>query len=342
MLIDAYASLSHYAEHLWPIWQALPAEVRGEFYSPRATEWWGRPWPSRWPRDHVVLVASYADYQRVGPRPVVYVEHGTGQSYGGDPRGASDPSYSGGAGLERVLLFVCPNDAVADRWLARYDVPAVVVGSPKLDTCHLRPSTLEDRSAPTVAVTFHWECPLVPETRSAWPHYDAALPALAAHAHAAGWHLLGHGHPRLWGRIERRWRELGVDREPSLAPILSFADVLVADNTSAMWEFASLGRPIVVLDAPWYRPGVHHGLRFWDHADAGVRISDPSQLVAAVEEALVDAPAQRALREAAVQAVYPLRDGQAAARAAAAILERLESPCPTPTHRGQRGPARSV
>ena len=319
MLIDAYASLRHYAEHLAPVWAALPAELRGSFYSPSRTETWGQPLDRARDRGRLVLVASWRDAQTVGPSPLVYVEHGAGQSYDGDPRSAGNGSYSGGHALDRVRLFLCPNADVAARWQARYpDATTAVVGCPKLDAWHTAaPWAERPLGRPTVAVTFHWECPLVPETRSAWGHYDHHLPGLVADPR---WQVLGHGHPRLWGAIRRRWRDLHAEHTPELADVLDRADLLVADNTSALYEFASTGRPVLVLNAPWYRRHVDHGLRFWSHPP-GLQVDHPRDLVAGVAHALADPPAARAIRARAVGRAYAHTDGHAAERAATAIKE---------------------
>lgn len=139
LILDGYASAAHYAAHLVPIWDALPAEVRGAFYAPRASDPWGEPLPPRWPRDRIVLVASYVDALKCRPRSLVYVEHGAGQAYPGDARSARNPSYSGGDSLENVILFLCPSETVAARWRERYPaVPVAVVGCPKLDPWHRR------------------------------------------------------------------------------------------------------------------------------------------------------------------------------------------------------------
>ncbi len=121
------------------MWDALPAALRGAFYAPRASDPWGEPLPPRWSRDRVVLVASYVDALKARPRRLVYLEHGAGQSYEGDPRSAGHPSYSGGAALDAVVLFLVPHETVAARWSARYPGTAVaVVGVPKLDPFHAR------------------------------------------------------------------------------------------------------------------------------------------------------------------------------------------------------------
>lgn len=126
-----------YADHITPVWSALPREVRGQMYAPRARDPWGTPLPARWPRDRLVLVAGAVDALKARPRPLVYLEHGAGQHYPGDVRSAGHPSYSGGDALETVVLFLCPSDAVAERWRARYPgAAAVVVGCPRLDPWH--------------------------------------------------------------------------------------------------------------------------------------------------------------------------------------------------------------
>lgn len=357
MVVDRYSSLPHYAEHIAPIWTELERRgLAGESWAPRHGCWWGKPMGRR-DLARPVLVAGLGDHQRVNPSPTILVEHGAGQAYVDLASG----SYSGGPGWERARLFVCPNETVAGRWRATYpETPAAVVGAPKMDRWHAglrgrgetgdrgRSTTpghggstrtrnretarisayesLEGRSTgttATVAITFHWECRLVPETRSAWEHYDRALPDLVAWADRNGIRLLGHGHPRLWGRIERRWTRLGVEPVERLDDVLDRADLLVADNTSALFEFASTDRPVVVLNAPWYRRDVEHGGRFWTWADVGVQVDRPEELPGAIAVALADPPSIERRRAEIVGEVYHRRDGRAALRAADAIEEVL-------------------
>lgn len=322
MLVDSYASLPHYAEHLQPVLEQLERRsLLGERWAPRHGEWWGRAMARR-DLSRPVLVAGFADAQRVTPSPVILLEHGAGQAYVDTTNG----SYSGGAGWERAVLFLCPNEAVARRWRATYRAPAVVVGAPKLDRWHDPARDLAQsravNHAPVVAITFHWECSIVPETRSAWQHYDRALPELVTWAEQAGVELLGHGHPRLWGKIERRWRKLGVEPVEHFDEILERADLLVGDNTSALPEFASTGRPVLWLNAPWYRRDVDHGGRFWTWPQGQVCVDEPDELPERILQALADPPPARLSRSRMVQRVYPLRDGRAAERAADAI-ERI-------------------
>lgn len=354
-MLDLYASAEHYADHLWPIWlQLRAAGVAQTAYSARSGSWWREatlPRPIAHRGTQPVIVSSYVDYQRTYPAPVVYVEHGAGQTYDGDGASAGHPSYSGGDGLDRVILFVCPSELVARRWRERYpSTPAVVVGAPKLDAWHaVRSANRVPEFAkegerdghdypPVVAVTFHWDCPLVPETLSAWRHYDRALPRLVDWCAASGIELLGHAHPRVARPLAERWRHLGVEFVPRFDDVLRRAGVLAADNTSALYEFASCDRPVVVLNAPWYRRDVEHGGRFWSWADVGLQVEGPGELIDQVHRALDDPAHVRANRGRIVAEVYAHRDGQAAARAAAAIVEVLQHG--DEVHRGRNSTGR--
>jgi hypothetical protein len=170
-----------------------------------------------------------------------------------------------------------------------------------------------------VAFTFHFNVAICPETRSAYPAFFPALARLASR-----YKLLGHGHPRMWGDGNRsladRYIAAGIEPVRDFREVCRRADVLVADNTSAMFAFAATGRPVVVLNAPWYDRRVNHGLRFWDASEVGVNCNRPEELGACIAEALRDRPEQKAKREAALDLVYAYRTG-ASQRAADALVE---------------------
>lgn len=179
-------------------------------------------------------------------------------------------------------------------------------------------------SPPAVAFTFHWNCSLVPESRTAFPFYQGELARVVTELRCSGVELVGHGHPRAYGNLEAVWRRLKVRAEPSFEGVVARASVLVADNTSAMYEWAALDRPVVVLNAPWYRRDVDHGLRFWSHVP-GRQVDAPGELLDAIRAAVVDPSDGAELRRAATAEVYARRDGRAASRAAAAIVEVLDA-----------------
>jgi hypothetical protein len=288
--VDLLATRPQYRHHLEPLWAALSPERRGAGHS------------------EAVLVSSAQDLAgaaRAGYRRVAYLEHGIGQTYG-----VASGGYPGGPGRGTVGLFLSPNlhAAEADR-LAYPGARVEVVGDPRLDHLPGR-----EPGPPAIAVSFHWECHVVPETLSALAHYRSTLPALAER-----YTLLGHGHPRAARALERVWRRLGVEWVPEFEEVCRRADLYVADNTSTLFEFASTGRPVVVLNAPWYRRHVEHGLRFWRAATVGLQVDEPGRLLDGVARALEDAPAQRRARAAALRLAYTHPHG--AAERAARILE---------------------
>lgn len=279
-----YARRPHYAAHLAPIAAHLPADL------------------------DVALAASYLDLchaRRAGERRIVLAQHGAGQSY--SDRHAA---YPGGEDNGDVGLFLVPNEHAAGRWRAAYpDARVEVVGCPRLDDLPARPG----RPGRTVAFTFHWDASHHPEAASAFAWYRDMIPAVARE-----FPVIGHGHPRRRD-LPRWYAKRGIRHVPDFDDVCREADVLVFDNTSAGFEFAATGRPVVVLNAPTYRRDVSHGLRFWDAAHVGVQVDSPHDLLPAIRRALEYRPEDIAAREDALEEVYTYRHG-AAKRAADAIV----------------------
>lgn len=300
--VDFLASRPHYAEHLEPIWQALPETLRGRF-AKKATELG---------EDGPVVVASYLDLRRTGRRPAVLAEHGSGQSYGN-----GQPSYAGGRNREQVGLFICPSGLVADLNRARYpDATYSVVGCPKMDRWAATPRP----ESGIIAIAFHWDGRgVAPEAGTAWFHYRDVLPSLKE---TLGDRLIGTGHPRIMGTLRPTYRAAGIPIVDA-NEVFEEASVLVVDNSSIGWEFLSLERPVVWMNAPWYRRNVEFGLRFWSLADSGVQTDHPSELSHAIEVALTDPPSIAERRREIIPQVYAHR-GDAAKRAAGAIVDWLE------------------
>lgn len=323
--VDAYASHRHLVDHLLPVWFALPESVRGRFHvAQRRHEAYGqaRGVDARWSVPQMpgplTLVASHPDYTQVHEkRPVAYLEHGAGMVYADHDW---HPSYSGGIGRDRVAVFLTLNETTAAREQARYpDAQVVVVGSPRVDVLAARPR--EPRtSTPVVAFAWHWNARIVPETRETWSYWRHALLALRAE----GIEVLGHGHPRILAAITPWYERHGIEVVADLAEVCARADLVAFDNTSAGYEAAAVGVPVLALNHPTlYRRDVHHGLRFWEHVP-GLQCHDAVMLPAAVALALSDPPEAQALRAAAVAAVYPdWTRGKAASLAADAVIQHL-------------------
>jgi hypothetical protein len=309
-VIDAYATLPHYWDHIRPVWEALPPEHRGTLYlGPRSGV--VKPPGQRQPvgPGPLTLVASWADLDRIRQRRVVLMEHGAGQSY-------SDrhPSYAGGLERETVDLFLCPGSHSVQRNAVAYpSVPVVQIGSPVLDIYLQAPSRF---SGGPVALSWHWNNPLHPETRWAWPIFHRALPDLVRSAP-----VIGHGHPRARPALQRQYRRFGI-RWAEWPEVMERASVLVVDNSSAGFEFAATGRPVVWCNAPGYRRDVEHGLRFWANVGVGYQCDDPGRLAEVVAEALSEPAWKREERLSLTP--YSHLDGRSAERAVEAIVSVLE------------------
>ena len=310
--MDYFACESQFLDHLLPIWRLTGGQFTvGRSIYDHAIRRGVRPADrGPLPGDDPILVASYGDIKKVravGRTRIAFIEHGIGQSYIGSNHG----SYSGGIDRDDIGLFLVPNEHAARQWRQNYpDARVEIVGCPKLDDVPERQT-----GETTVAVSFHWNCELVPETMGTFSDFGAALPALAKR-----YHVIGHGHPRAFSvdRLARRYYSMGIEVEQDFEQVLRRADLYICDNSSSLYEFAATGRPVVVLNGSRYRRDVHHGLRFWEAAGVGVNVDDPDRLVEAVAEALQDAPQRQQDREAALDIVYAHRHG-AAARAASVL-----------------------
>ena len=300
MKIHVIASLPHYMEHVLAVHRHLPAGLRGNILTDAR----------KIPEDDMVLVASFSDIERAWGRRAVYIEHGAGQSYV-DAHRRSEGHYHGSEHPDNVVGYICPRQEVADRW----GRPAIAAGSPVCDAYPL----VTNNDKPIAVITFHWNAHRVcPEAGTALDHYVEHLGGLVHLLRQAGYTVFGHHHPRC-RRLPAIWRNLRV-HEANVDEVRRYADLLIADNTSLMYEMAHLNRMVVSLNAPWYRRDVNHGLRFWD-AVPGLQIDNPAQFTGVDWAGLVTGNSHGADEActAASRAAYdsPMSDGSAGARAAA-------------------------
>jgi hypothetical protein len=301
--VQFFTTHSHYTEHLRPVYEALPEEVRGGFVHRL----------EHLAPDTLTVVSSWGNCKSVQGRgnPVVLFEHGAGFTYNVD-----HPSYAGGRGRDRVVLFCNVNERVDAANRAAYpNARHAIVGSPKLDAyVGIQPP---ETSKPTVAFSWHWNCNVAPETRSAFQFYR---PHLQRTARNAPWTPLGHAHPRAWTTVQPFYRGARWPMARTFQQVVEHAAVYICDTSSTIYEFAALDRPVIILNAPWYRRNVHHGLRFWDDLP-GIQVDHPQQLGEAIKTALTgDTWVEE--RRRITELVYPYL-GNAAATAAAAIVEML-------------------
>lgn len=339
-MIDAVAMEPHFVDHLAPIWSLLPdrgrffvesvnpplvaaAAARGivaEGLDGFAIRSQSRPPKANPGAGPIALTASIGDIKlarRLGYRRFVFLEHGAGQSYSPTGHNGLESSYAGGPDREDVELFLVPNDHAAAMWRTAYPSARVeIVGCPRLDDLPRR-----QPGPPTVAISFHWPTPsaLPPEAGNAVSDFLPALPALAKR-----YNLIGHAHPRHARDMAREYRRLGIEFVPSFDDVCRRADLYVCDNSSTIFEFASTGRPVVLMNSRRYRKHVHHGLRFWDAATVGLQVDSPAEMFEAIDRSLLDPPELQQAREAALSLVYGVRTN-GAAYAATAITDWLAS-----------------
>lgn len=348
MPVEAYATQAQYAAHLAPIWASIPPENRLAFWAAGGwgdeadTEGVGNRRHGQPPKINgyrmPTMIAGYLDEQvaTAAGRPVVYVEHGAGQWYPGAVDAPGREAYSGSTGHDGVELFICPNETVADRWRMVYPSAQIaVVGCPKMDAWHRialrnrgRVPTPGQHTQPTVAFTFHSDARVCPETETAWPEYEPHMVRVVRRLHAEGVKVIGHGHPRLWQRLERFWNTVGVEPVRDFNDVLRRADLLALDNSSTGPEFASTGRPIVWLNGKHFRRDVSHGGRFWDWTEGIPTVDEPADLADTIIDTLENPEKSAEGRRKMVGQVYAACDGQAAQRAARAVLSLLPEYAP--------------
>lgn len=334
MFIDFYGSQVQFRHHLRPIYEALPEAIRGDFLNkPPAT-------PRKLRRDRISVVSAVSDFNLLCKRrdtttmrghvvrhepvsPLVLFEHGVGFSFHGTDSGGVDskrpPSYAGGRGRGGAALLPATNRWVQAPNLKAYpSVPSPIVGCPKLDHLVRLPAPANER--PKVCVSFHWDCRVAPETRWAFSWFAPEVAKLTDHP---DFDLVMHGHPRS-ARFFKGWaKAAGIPFIDSFDEVCATCDVYVNDSSSTLYEFAALGRPVVVMNAPWYRRNVEHGLRFWEHSDVGLNANDPGDLLPAILDTLHSDPAAPA-RAAAIAEVYPYL-GESCPRAVSMLVDLARS-----------------
>jgi hypothetical protein len=337
--VDFFARRVHFVDHMLPIWEAMNGE-RGKFYVPEIIAEYAISKgiadvvPLRSTSDvsalHCapdgtapLLVCAYGDLQvahRKSPqRPIILMEHGVGLTPAKDHAG-----YAGGTGMRRsVQLTLAPNEFIRRRTAkAIPGMPQVVIGTPKLDTwAHLREPLFKKLEAverkPVVAISFHWNGEKVSrEASNAFLHYRDVLDELA---HQDDFTLIGHGHPKYMWFLEQEYQARGIEVVHSFEEVMQRADLYVNDCSSTMYEFCVTGKPVVILNAPWFDRNAKLGIRFWDYTDIGPQVNEPGDLYPVIQWMLAAPARYEEQRKQMVRDLYPFM-GCSAQRAAGAIL----------------------
>lgn len=309
MKIDFLSKEPHHQDHARAIYDNLPVGYQGVF-TDKIEDCQNR----------VIAVFAYGDLRevsRVGKK-AVFCDHGVGMFYDN-----GHPSYAGSTvDRECVALRLSPNEIHAKKEREVLNCPVEVIGVPKMDKWanYKRPQKV--RSKKTVVVSFHWDCHVVPETRSAWKYFVNALPELKQK-----YNLYGHSHPRIWRTMNSVYRGLGIRTMESFDEVMKNADVYVCDNSSTIFEFAFTKRPVVLLNSPLYRKDVSYegNPRFWKFADIGPQVNKPTELGNAIEDAFKNKEAYRQRIDEAVRGVFVFEDGKSTQRAVEVITNFLKN-----------------
>lgn len=319
-----------------PVWLKIPEEYRGQFAVIASLADYARtkgikPTVYRDKQDmwdrlvlqerRLTVVCGHQDPKFTDSlnRPNVIMMHGVGFIFDED---RSHPSYPGtqqNRKLTRLMLSTNKRIAKIERE-ANPHIRVEVVGCPKLDWYHRKPGKYRYKPTehPTIALAWHWDCKVADATGTAFYEYERTLGRLRNH-----YKLLGHGHPHIIDKLIPRYEELGIEVVRDLSQVFERADMMVCDASSAMFEFAAIGKPVVVADSPIYQ-GVDYGGMFYLRTQLGMVSKAPNYLMDAVTKAIPDPKQVRERRKAAVKQCYTYTDGYCAQRAAKAILEVLE------------------
>lgn len=333
MTLDFFARRHHYIDHLAPIWNALPSERRGLFHV--TDDLLSYAWHS-FHDAHVVevdgytpsgsnpiLCAAYGDMSRAARNPerkIITIEHGTGHGFGS----AAYPNATKGR-RDLIDLALMPNEYTASLSRLARSVRCEVIGTPKMDEWYGRIWRREPKNdPPVIAIAFHWgdRHANPPESGSAFEHYQGILAELAKR-----YHVLGHGHPLASPTVRQTFQQAGIDWTSDLREVFHRADILINDLSSILYEFIVTGKPVIVLNAPWFRREVQWGIRFWDYSDVGINVERPDELFDAIDRTIAEYGTICVdERHRAVTDLYPYL-GHSAQRAADVLVKYLDEVC---------------
>lgn len=286
MSLGILATQSAYRQHLIPVADALGVGIYGSTRSLGEHPLW--------------LVASHRDFVALGSRRRrVVMEHGCGlERYGGSKLRR----------LGAAAAIAAPNEYVAG-WFRDLPTRVEVVGTPKMDELARHTSRVNQ----TVCVSFHWSGVRGrPAGATQLERYRAAVAELNQRVL-----LIGHAHPRIWDLAARFYAELGIEAVRSFDEVVARAGTYICDHSSTLYEWAAIGRPVVLLD-PAPRAARFSGLRYEMHRGIGPEVG-PDELVDLFP--LTDTWTEE--RRVATEDLYPYR-GEATARVVALLEETGE------------------
>jgi len=325
--INCLAGEPQFVDHLAAVWKAFPKSQQGIFWvrsneAKYACERHGihpRKWVNRASPNTVILCASLGDLNRIhnAGGTSVLMEHGAGQTYN-----VNHGSYAGGKAPARDAnkLFLVPGVVPAKKLKTVHpDAKIYEIGCPKLD----RYVTKEKRPVgdkPKVAISFHWNCNVTPETSWAFPYFKQHIKKLAK---SDSFELYGHSHPRGRQFVQPFFQALKIPFLVNFDEVLKTADVYVCDNSSTIFEAAASHLNVVLLNSPKYRKNINHGLRFWECSTIGPQVETTDNLEDKIWESVRYNKKQYENTEKALNTVYTIRDGTSSKIAAEIIRKEM-------------------
>lgn len=220
-------------------------------------------------KNTLCVVASYGSVRRLSKKdyPVlqfILLEHGAGQIYQSEVPGWARGSFRHS---NRIKLFLGTNKFCVEAFKKNNnDITSYIVGCPKLDNIETQ---INDYNNPLVVFSWHWDCDSIPETRSGFNFW--AEEVLTLHKDKdKKFRIAIHGHPRLQDQTKAFCMKHQIDFIKTFDYVLKYANIYVVDNSSTLYEFAATTKPVILLNNPFYRRDVEHGMRFWEHVDLGL------------------------------------------------------------------------
>lgn len=288
MRLGVLATHEAYRQHLRPVWAAL-----GE----HAAVWAERTQDIRRAEVDTWLSAGTVDFHMTMRRPArhILMEHGCGlQRY----------PVNEMRRIAKASLILAPNDYAAERH-REFSRHVEVIGTPKMDALVRIPAPAPGLAA----VSLHWS-----EHGAAMTRWREAFAAIEVP-------VIGHAHPRVFDHVARMYDRLGIEAVRSFDEVVARASVYACDHSSTLYEFAALGRPVVMMDKdPTKTIPRPSGLRYRDHADVGPQAL-PETLGAILGAVLEHGdPEHEPQRRAATSDLYPFLGGSTA-RAVAALTD---------------------
>ena len=317
MAIDFLATEPHFLDHLAPLYHQIPNSSfylsdnlleKGHELNIKAKNLTDRT------KSNLTVVSSYGDLKKArenGSR-VVLSEHGAGQSYIGSDSG----SYVGAADRRGVVAVLTPGIIQANKHIESYPmIPAYPVGVPKLDKYHQNLNLYNSKiDKQTIVISFHWDCKIVPETRSCFRFYKTIIKQMKE-----DFNIKIHGHPRGMKKFKAFADYIGVEYLETFDEVINQGWIYCCDNSSTIFEWISLDRPVILLNSHLYRRYINHGMRFWEFADIGPSVNTPKTFPDILTEFLTSNQNYQQRRTEVKNQVYFKPDGQGAKRAALAL-----------------------